>query len=231
MTTTAADSIMLHLREATADLHSSAEKSAFQQMLVSGRVSREHYARFLAQMMHVHRALDGALRTARSRGDRAAASINAVVRDVQFQEPYLAEDLAFLGVTVPAEPSRATREIVSSIEDAARRDPVSLLGFHYVLEGANNGNRFIAKPVARMLGVAPGQPGTRYLDPYGEAQRELWSRFKADMDSVTFDATERDSITRAALAMFHAVERVGAEVIEGSSAAAPATAAPLAPAH
>ena len=45
------------------------------------------------------------------------------------------------------------------------------------------------------------EEGTRYLDPFGEAQREKWMEFKNALDAMAFDAAEQDQVfdgTRAA---------------------------------
>jgi heme oxygenase len=78
----------------------------------------------------------------------------------------------------------------------------------YVLEGSNNGNRFIARAIRKAL---PGAP-TRYLDPYGENQRPLWARFKADMEAVGFTPAEQDQIVLAAQEMFAAVGALSCEL-------------------
>ncbi len=210
MSQTTTPSFALELRESTASLHTVAERSGLQQLLVSGRVSRPHYAQHLGQMLLVHRALDAALRQAAS----VTPQVAAIVRDEQYQEPYLLQDLAFLGVDPAAiEPLPATAKIVAEIRQMASEDPAALLGYHYVLEGANNGNRFIARAMAGPLGVRPGAAGTRYLDPYGEKQRELWAAFKTNLDAITLTETSRARAIAGAKSMFEAVAKIGDEIM------------------
>lgn len=202
--------IAIELRESTAELHTKAEKSALQHLLVTGKATREQYAKHLGQMLLVHRALDGALKRAMANSPAVAA----VVREEQFQEPYLLEDLAFLGVDpASVKPVPGTMGIVRKIEQSAAGDATALLGHHYVLEGANNGNRYIAKAIAGPLGVRPGAAGTRYLDPYGERQRELWSQFKVNIDGITLTPAQRAGMVASAKDMFEAVARIGDEVM------------------
>ncbi|HRJ49995.1 MAG TPA: biliverdin-producing heme oxygenase, partial [Phycisphaerales bacterium] len=104
------------LRESTSDLHTAAERSELQRLLVSGRASRSQYAEHLSQMFLVHRALDAALRAA----SEASPAVRTVVRDEHFQEPYLREDLAFLGVNPESiEPVPATTAMTARIAGVA----------------------------------------------------------------------------------------------------------------
>lgn len=217
MSQTTTPSFALELRESTASLHTVAERSGLQQLLVSGRISRPQYAQHLAQMLLVHRALDGALREAA----KAVPQVATIVREEQYQEPYLLEDLAFLGVDPASiKPLPATAKIVTEIRQMASEDPAALLGYHYVLEGANNGNRFIARAMAGPLGVRPGAAGTRYLDPYGERQRELWTAFKTNLDVISLTESSRARALAAAKSMFEAVANIGDEIMAAGESSA-----------
>ena len=147
MSASAAPTVMERLRAETADLHSSAEGKDFQRRMVKGELTRDDYARWLGQMLLVHRALEAPLRALM--GSPAFAAL----REEQLQEPYLLEDLDALGQDPAAvTPLPATAALVASIERAATETPLALLGYHYVLEGSNNGNRYIVRQLAPALG-------------------------------------------------------------------------------
>ncbi len=213
---TSMPSVMEVLKTSTQELHDAAEGHRFQQALVRGEVTREQYAAYLGQLLLVHRALEGELR-------RHAATVPAiakVVKPEQYQEPYLLEDLAFFGV----EPERivplaSTMALVDEVMEASRRDPLSLLGYHYVMEGSNNGNKFIAKALAKSLGLS-GSGGLRYLDPYGDQQRALWTAFKENMNGCGFTPAQMMSLAKAAQAMFRGIGAISAEMSAFSPAAA-----------
>ncbi len=212
---TETETLSLRLRRCTAELHTLAERSELQRLLVTGRVSRGQYTQHLSQMLLVHRALDGALR----RASRTCGAVAAVVREEQYQEPYLLEDLAFMGFDpASARPRPGTARIVEEIAATEGSEPAALLGYHYVLEGANNGNRFISKPIAGMLGVRSGEPGTRYLDPYGDRQRELWAQFKVDLNGAGLSAEQQARAVECAQRMFEAVASIGDQVLEAEQA-------------
>ena len=144
--------IMTRLREETRDLHASAEGKAFQRRMLSGELSREEYVAWLGQMLLVHRALEAHLRRLWQTDPAFAA-----LREEQFQEPYLLADLAALDDASGGHaPLAATAALIADIERAAVETPLALLGHHYVLEGSNNGNRYIVRRLAPALGIAHG---------------------------------------------------------------------------
>ena len=98
------------------------------------------------------------------------------------------------------------------VEQLAADQPLGLLGFHYVLEGSNNGSKYIAMGMGKAYGLEPG-PGLRYLDPYGEAQRERWDAFRSSMESVGFSPAEKDLLVACAKEMFEALIRIGDEFV------------------
>lgn len=204
-TETAGGTVMDRLREGTADLHRGAEGSGFQQRMVAGTLSREDYARWLVQMLHVHRALEAPLRTHLGEPDFVA------VREEQLQEPYLLEDLAALGVEPDAwPPLPAVAAFVADAAARAQESPLDLLGWHYVLEGSNNGNRFIARRLLPALGLVAG--GGRYLDPYGAEQPVKWAAFKQAMVDREFSAEQSDVLLAAARRMFAVVGELSGQL-------------------
>jgi len=189
-------SMTSRVKSETWKLHERAEGHPVQKTLMQGRLPREVFAANLGQLLLVHRALESRLRELRESDPR----IVSIVTDEQFQEPYLLEDLAAYGVDpAEVEAGRATTELIAKIEAAP---PMSVLGMHYVMEGSNNGNRFIAKAVSRAYGFEPGAPGLRYLDPYGDRQREVWGAFKTAADGAGFTEDESAQMLGGAQAMY-----------------------------
>ena len=204
-------SSMQQLRDATREEHDRAEHHEFQQALVKGELSLDQYAAWLGQMYLVHDALESAVRTA-AEGHQG---IRNVVHEYQYQIPYLLEDLGNLGID-PAtiEPLAATERFVSIVGEW-EASPLRLLGLHYVLEGSNNGSRYIARHVARAYELAPG-PGLRYLDPYGDRQREYWAAFKSDMLAEDLSDAETELLVQGAKRMYQTVSELGDDLIASS---------------
>ncbi len=210
MTQTTSSTMQL-LRDSTREEHDRAEHHPFQQALLRGELSRRQYGQWLAQMYLVHDALESALREVADGHD----FVREVVRDYQYQVPYLLEDLDFLGIDPEVvTPLPATVRFLDRLEDA-RQDPTRLLGLHYVLEGSNNGSRYIARQVAATYGLSPG-PGLRYLDPYGERQREYWMTFKSDMGRCGFADDDNHRLVAAAKEMYRSIAELSSDLAAAS---------------
>jgi len=207
MSTTTSANIMDQLKERTAEHHRRAEQQPLQQALVKGTVTRGQYAAWLGQMLLVHTELEKQIQSLTARERRLA-----VASAEQFGHPRLAADLRVLGLD-PAEvkPSGATSHVCGQIRSATAADPVTLLGFHYVLEGSKNGNRYIAMALRRGLGLTAGT-GDTYLDPYGEAQRAKWQAFRVAMGAEQFTDQEIEAVIAAAGQMFDGVSAICSEI-------------------
>ena len=193
------------------DLHQTAEAGELPKRLLKGELGRDEYAVYLGQALLLSRELDERVREAMP----SVPALRSLVDDAQLQAPYLEEDLATLGVEPSSvEPLPETTEAIQLIADAGANDPLALLGLHYVREGANNGNRFVAKKVREAMGFQ-SDAGTRYLDPYGEDQPRRWQAFKQTLDEQEFTAEERDRLVEAARSMFKAVMAVHQGVSRG----------------
>ena len=102
--------------------------------------------------------------------------------------------------------------MLADIERAADEQPVTLLGMLYVMEGSTNGSKFIAAAIRKAYELTG--PGTTYLDPHGDLQKERWRTFKHDMDSVGFDEAESLAIINAAMGVFRCFINLSEELYE-----------------
>ncbi len=197
------------LKEDNADIHQQAEQDRVPQAMVGGTITREAMVELLGQLWVVNRALDEALVAARA----TTPAIDALVKDHQLQEANLRADLAHYGVADPAsiETCDAARAFVDDVEACREREPLRLLGLHYVREGANNGNKYIAMRLRKTWGVE-GADGFRHLDPYGERQRQLWEAWKSELGEYDFSEGEKATILAGARAMFEHIIAVNRSV-------------------
>jgi heme oxygenase len=192
--------IMERLKAGTHDMHSLAEGRQFQRRMLEGSISRQEYTDWLSQMFLIHSALEKHL-FGRLLGD----PLFAAVREEQFQEPNLIADLAVLGCdTQTLTPLPATAAMIADIDRAAIEGPLVLLGYHYVLEGSKNGNRFIARQLVPALGLAPRR-ADRYLDSFADAQPVKWAEFKTAMTDIDFAGPQIDVLITAARRMFEGI--------------------------
>ena len=186
------------LKEDNWDLHQLAEHDALPQHMVRGTMPREAYVELCGQSWLVARALDSAIEAKRDE----VPILRELVTDRQLQTPYLEEDLAHWGVD-PASvaPNPGTAALIAEIERCRDNAPIRLFGLHYVREGANNGNRFIARKIKQAWG-AESDDGFRHLDPYGDEQRPLWEAFKVRLNEIELSEAEKTAIVDAARSMF-----------------------------
>ncbi len=205
-----------HLKDMTWELHKAAEGHRVQRSLLKGELSREMYATWLGQLLCVHRALESALRDLRTRKPAVARFVD----DGRFQEPRIESDLRTLGVDIGGvSPLPAAKRLMAIIEMARAEQPIALLGMHYVLEGSTNGGRYIAKALRQAYSF-DGDAGTRYYDPYGEKQRELWASYKQEFDALEVSEVERDAMVAAARDVFRAMSEIGDDLVTLESRAA-----------
>lgn len=185
------------LKDDNWQLHQIAERNDGLGAVLRGSMPVEGYVGILEQNWVVAAPFDHALRRALD----ARPGLGALVEDDQFFEGYLREDLAHFGRSIGAiEPRPGSARFVEHVA-AKTDDPLHILGLHYVRLGACNGNRFVARKARAAYGLPESGPGTRFLDPFGDPQREKWMSFKGKLDALGLDDAERDRVfagTRAA---------------------------------
>jgi len=185
------------LREATREAHDVAERHPVQGRMARGAASRVDYANWLEQMHHIWSALDAAVAGA-ARGD---ARIAALLKPYHVHAPRIEADLAFLGRAGEREPaSPGTQQLVDFIRSTGASG-AAVIGPWYVLEGSNNGGRFLAKALSRGLEIS-GPHGLMSLDPHGDAQKDRWLEWRSALDAQHFSDTECTAITDAASRTF-----------------------------
>jgi heme oxygenase len=196
---------MDRLKSATAAAHKDAESRRLQRDMVAGRLSADRYGAWAGQMYLVHSALEETLRAAATRSDAVAA----VVQDGGLHVRNLASDIRAMGRSPEnITPLPSTTNAIAGIHEIASQEPIALLGVNYVLEGSMNGNRFIARAMARHLPRA----SLSYLDPYGDSQSETWQGYRNRMNATAFSDEETEAIVRAAKRMFGFVTEISDEL-------------------
>jgi heme oxygenase len=201
--------IMEILKEATAEQHRDAERRQLQKEMVRGRLAPETYAAWLGQMYLVHQALWDSI------SDRAGdqRQLAEIVRDEGLHVGHLRADLAAFGTdAAEVTPLPSTRRAVHAILRTSESEPLSLLGYNYVLEGSMNGNQFIARALAN----APGIAAISYLDPYGDEQRPSWQSYRERMNGAAFDDAVGQRMVAAARDMFTFIAEISDELMQES---------------
>jgi heme oxygenase len=191
------------LKTETRELHTLAERHPIQAAMVSGRVAAADYAALLAQLMHVHDALETELAR-----HPDCAEIGAIVSTTHFHVERTRDDIRALGFEPDSYPPLpATEALIDTIRNSSEAAPWSLIGYHYVLEGSTNGGRFIARAIRKGLPLPDGQ-GTSYYDPYGEEQPAVWSAYKSALARVAWSEAQADTLVENAAAMFRGITEI-----------------------
>lgn len=193
------------LREDTRELHTYAEKRPLQVEFVTGRTTRTRLASYLSQLAHIHKALEDAIRA--HIGHEAIAPL---AQHSAQHSTRLIDDVAVLHPEGSRAPMPGTRALIATLHQNAKHDPATAAGALYVLEGSMNGNRFIARALAKALQLSPTRPGLSYFDPYGEAQPAKWATFREALDAVPEPYWA--SVVAGAEFMFRAIADVSDEV-------------------
>ena len=198
--------IMEILKEATAEQHRDAEGRRLQKDMVRGRLPAGTYAAWLGQMLLLHRVLWERIES--HRGDHPVLA--GIVRDEGLHVANLCADLALLEIhTGDVVPLRSMDRAIQLIVLTSESDPLSLLGYNYVLEGSMNGNRFIARALEHTLPVA----AISYLDPYGEEQRPVWQSYRERMNEAGFDEAQGERMVGTARDMFTFIAEMSDELV------------------
>ncbi len=141
--------LMEEVRNLIAVDHDRIEKTHFSVAMMASTISRSEYAFGLAQLWHLHHALEQSidlvpeLREYFSEEMRRTATI---VRDLKCFGTEIGEH-----AVLPA-----TTTAIAMICSWAESAPYALLGALYVLEGSRMGSLVIARPLAKALGIQPG---------------------------------------------------------------------------
>ena len=201
-------SLMDRLKAGTDAHHRHAETRRLQKMMAGGTISPVLYRAYMAQLLLVHRALDGWLVEAESQ----RPALSALKHEHHRHVTHLEADTAVMGVCdEEAAPLPATRRFIEHMHATIAAEPLLALGVLYVLEGSMNGNRFIARALRTAFGSGSG--GLSYLDPYGDAQRDTWLGFRARANALEVPQAVADAMLETAQSTFDAIAAISDEVM------------------
>jgi len=196
--------LMSRLREATRQAHDRLETLPYFQALERAELPMESYVGYLRAMAVLHSVLEH--QVARTEDAR----LNAVWRENLRRFPQLQADLGFFAgrAALDIAPAHdAAGALADSILRRAVMQPVSLLGYLYVLEGSIGGAQVLAPRFRRAFGLDERQ-GLAYLSWDPAVASERWRDFGDCMNAAPVDAAESEAIIAAAREAFAGIERV-----------------------
>jgi heme oxygenase len=198
------------LREATADAHRAAERSAFVSLFTQGKLDRDTHARHLLALYGVYSTLESALERHR-KDDR----IGRFHLPELWRRTALEADLAYLrGPDWRQEaPVPAARFYVAHLRVLELTHPLRLVSHCYVRYlGDLSGGQMLKQMAARQLGL--NGDGLSFYEFPGIADPNAFKAdFRRRLDELRLANGEREQLLEEARAAFHLNAAVFAELV------------------
>jgi heme oxygenase len=196
--------IMDCLRNETRIEHRRVELLPFAAALATSSLSLASYVAFLQALNTIHSSLEWAFK----RVDHPV--LRAIWDDSLVLSPRLERDLAYFAPQkLPKSPVVSIRAQIMAqrIRQRANDDPLSLLGYLYVLTGATLGSTILRTQVAQTFGLE-GSDGLMYVNTHDGTQDSPWFGFRQRMNAISFDVTEQRHILDAANEAFALIAQI-----------------------
>jgi len=186
--------IMGLLKAETAVYHMKLESLPYFDELIAHRLPLECYVNQLRALSVIHSVLE----------EQIAASANEQIarvwEDGLRKLPLLMDDLLFFEPRVSSD-DIPTLEVALSIAEKIRlrsiEQPLSLLGYLYVMEGSTLGNHMHQPDITRTYHL-DGLDGSRYYSSYKDKVPARWQQFADRMNEVLDDPALHAPIVEAA---------------------------------
>ena len=196
--------VMEKLRVETRAQHAAVEALPFLTALLAVELPLVSYVGFLRAMAVVHEALESAV------GEVSEGPVREVWNDDMRREVLIRRDLQFFEDRnlphLPA-PALAALVLAGQIRLAAAANPVSLLGYLYVLHGSTLGGQVLRAPAARAFELQDGR-GLAYLSGHEKATRAQWKLFAERMNNALEEPALQEPVVEAAREAFEGVEHL-----------------------
>jgi heme oxygenase len=201
------------LRSAIAGPHTAIEATPLAVAMIGGTITRDAYGHWLAEMTHLHAALESALAD-------CPPAVGLFDPAEMTRTRLLDRDRAVFEGDEFAAPHDAVRELAERFAEWRETAPWKLLGALYVLEGSRMGSMALLRPLAKAFGLSP-QPGVGldyHLD--GIATRpQKWQQFRAALAAMPLNEEQQADVCSAAVTVM-----VGLCELYSVAAAVPAVA-------
>lgn len=186
--------IMAILRAETAASHSKLESLPYFDELIAHRLPLECYVNQLRALSIIHSILE----------DRIAASVNEQVvgvwEDGLRKLPLLMDDLHFFEPRISSDNTPSIEAAISMTEKIRLRSieqPLSLLGYLYVIEGSTLGNHMHQPDIAKSYHL-DGSDGSRYYSSYKDKVKTRWQQFAGKMNKILDTPALQNPVVEAA---------------------------------
>lgn len=196
--------LMECLRDATRHEHRRVELLPFASALATGALPLESYVAFLDAFRVVHSSLEQAM----------AACGQPLVRSIWDESwrlaPRLEQDVAYFKLRKIQKSlviSLRANLMAQRIRQRTEEDPLSLLGYLYVLLGATLGGAILKTQIAQTFALE-GPDGLAYVSTHGDDAGSPWPHFRKQMNGLALGKSERQRIVDAANEAFTSIAQI-----------------------
>jgi heme oxygenase len=193
--------IMTRLKVETKAYHSMLESLPYFKALIAHQLPLECYVNQLRALAVIHGVLENEIAT--SEDTRVSAIWDNELRKL----PLLEEDIAFFKPRVVSDAASSIAAALAMTEKIRLRrveNPVTLLGYLYVLEGSTLGNRMHRPDIS--LAFHLNGSGCRYYSSYQEHVQGHWNQFSEKMNDALNDPSLHDLVIEAAHEAFEGLD-------------------------
>jgi heme oxygenase len=196
--------LMEELKAKTFLVHARLQALPFFEALFACQLPLESYVGQLRALALIHGVLEQALENC---SDERVASVWSadlgklpqLQQDLRYFEPRTVADLK--------EAVEAALKIAEQLRLRSLEQPLSLLGWLYVLEGSTLG-AVVLRPQYSRAFLLPGKDGLAYLHNYGPAVHAHWAQYQQRMNALSLSAEEREQMIQAASDFFNQLEAI-----------------------
>jgi heme oxygenase len=189
------------IRTAIARSHDQIEKTNYSIAIMSGGMHVSDYVVSLAQLHAIHKTLEETV---------ASSPSSDLFYPEMVRTSALERDLAFWGTELASlESMPETLSTCELIRDTIAENPVSAIGFIYVLEGSRMGSLVIVKPLSKSLGVTPVD--SQGLDYHTEGARQTparLARWKAEVEQRDWTESQMVAVESTAVSFMESLTRL-----------------------
>ncbi|WP_319575812.1 biliverdin-producing heme oxygenase [uncultured Desulfobacter sp.] len=188
------DPVMVRLKTETSAYHAKFESLPYFESLIAHQLPLACYVNQLRGLSIIHSVLETEI------ANTDSEIVAAVWEDGLRKLPLLKEDLDFFKPRVIPDDRTVVDAALAMTQHIRLRqveNPVSLLGYLYVLEGSTLGNSMHQPDIIQTFCLG-GLNGCAYYTSYADKVRDNWNRFTEKMNQALDDPSLHDNVIESA---------------------------------
>lgn len=189
-----------YLREIIHPWHQAAEETPFARAMIDGTMSQESYVQNLQILRTIHSFVESEM-------DRSPF-FKQVFRESMRRVRHIEKDLSAFGAK-PHPPHTETQEFIAECQQLVEKNPLSVFGLLYVLEGSRMGSMFLMPCIMNALKLELREGVGLDYHLIGASQTPArFRQFKDDLNDAIASLSDRLAIAQAACVMMSGLSRM-----------------------